>query len=282
MMLAARTDRPAQPPFLERRPILSAVLILLVVKLAFMASMLVSTALLGGASTLPGAAMTVALLGLIALVAWRMLERRGWASMVGFNRLAQWRQPWLAAFPALLVLANLAALAGAEIKLDVDWPLLMNAVVRAVTVPLVEETVFRGLILAVLLNRFHATSEEVLKAVLLANMLFGLWHLPPNPDAPWQQGVANVIYAFLLGVGFAAASLRTRSIWLVMIVHGLIVLGGALVPMLITQKAGTIAELIPPDQAWRSALLSIAVTVPLFLYGLWLLRDIGKLRLPFR
>jgi membrane protease YdiL (CAAX protease family) len=270
------TGSAAGRSILERRPILSAIGVLLLAKVAMIVSTVAPDLLLGGTLSLAGAAVTAGLLCLIAFTAWRALVRHGWSSMVGFNPPRRWREPWLIWLPALLVLVNLSNLIGAEIGAYPDWRLLMDAAVRGITVPLVEETIFRGLILAIMLNRFHASSAQVLGSVMISSLLFGLWHLPPNPSIPWQQSVANVVYAIFMGVGFAAVVIRTRSIWLGMVVHGLIVFGNGLATALLAGSQGTVAQLIRPEDAWRSALLSVAVTMPLFLYGVWLLRDRRK------
>lgn len=267
---------------LKRRPLLSSVIVLLLAKVAMIASTIMPAVLLGGTVTWAGAAVTTALLGTLAWCAWRVIERNGWGSIAGFNPPSRWREPWLIWLPALLVFVNLSNLLQSRIDAWPEWRFLLSATVQAVTVPLVEETIFRGLILAMMLHRFHETRAQVLGSVLVSGMLFGLWHLPPNPNIPWQQSVANIVYATFMGVGFAAVVIRTRAIWLTMAVHALVVFGNGMVTALVARSGGTIAQLIPPNQAWRSAALSVAVTVPLLLYGLWLLRDRDKLQLEFR
>lgn len=273
----------AVPPtsVLERRPVASAVGIFIVVKVLFVASVIALNIVAGRTHPLVGSVLSLLLGSAIMAIVYLILRRRGWASIVGFNSPSRWRTPWLIWLPALLILLNLSNLLSREMGEAPVFQQLLDAVVRGITVPLVEESVFRGLILATLLNRFHKTRVQVIGAVLLDSLLFGLWHLPPNPNAPWQVSAANVIYAVLAGVGFCAVVLRTGSIWLMMLVHGLIVLANVLVPVLGAQKMGTIADLITPEQAWRSASLSILACLPLFFYGLWLLRDPKRLNLDF-
>jgi membrane protease YdiL (CAAX protease family) len=118
--------------------------------------------------------------------------------------------------------------------------------------------------------------------VLFSSFLFGVAHAQwlLRPEIPWQTSVANIVYAALAGVGFAAVVLRTRSIWLVAAVHAGIAFANWL-PALLTRGdiAPATALITTPAQAWLSAGVSILACVPLFLYGLWLLGDITRLDL---
>jgi membrane protease YdiL (CAAX protease family) len=265
---------------LERRPILSSIAIVVIVKVAMIAAIVLAAAPTGGASTPAGAAATMALLALIPLALFRVLERCGWATVAGFNGPTKWREPWLVWLPAAYCLLNLSNLLTNEINASLDRGALLQTSVQALMVPLIEETTFRGLVLAVLLNRFHATRGQILGAVLFSSVLFGFWHLP-NPNVPAITSVANIVYAMLAGVGFAAVFLRTRSIWLVMAAHALIVFANLLSGALLSGNAVTVAETAAPEHAVRNALMSVLATVPLFLYGLWLLRDPRRLELDF-
>lgn len=265
---------------LERRPILSSIAAVVIVKFAMIAGIVLAGTLTGGASTPAGAAATIALLALIPLALFRVLQRCGWTSVAGFNGPARWREPWLVLLPAAYCLVNLSNLVTNEINADPDWHVLLQASVQGLMVPLIEETTFRGLVLAALLSRFHATRGQILVAVLIQSMLFGFWHLP-NPNLPPIMSVANIVYAMLAGVGFAAVLLRTRSIWLGMAAHALIVFANLISGALLSGSAVTVAQIAAPEHAVRNALLSVLATVPLFLYGLWLLRDPRRLELDF-
>jgi len=68
-------------------------------------------------------------------------------------------------------------------------------------VALSEEVVFRGLLLN-LLNRY---------SVIVSSILFGLIH--------WGSGIATVVVATLIGIFFAHTTLKTNSIYPVLIAH---------------------------------------------------------------
>jgi membrane protease YdiL (CAAX protease family) len=265
---------------LERRPFLSSIAVVVIVKVTMIAGIVLAAGVAGGASTPAGAAATMTLLALIPLALFRVLQRRGWATIAGFNGPAKWREPWLVWLPAAYCLLNLSNLLTNEIHANPGWSALLQASVQTAMVPLIEETTFRGLVLAVLLNRFHATRKQILGAVFLSSVLFGFWHLP-NPNVPAITSVANIVYAMLAGVGFAAVVLRTRSIWLVMAAHALIVFANLISGALLSGNAVTVAETSAPEHAVRNAVFSVIGTLPLFAYGLWLLRDPRRLGLDF-
>lgn len=73
--------------------------------------------------------------------------------------------------------------------------------------PLVEETVFRGLIIVVLMKRF-----PLWFAVLWSAMLFGMLHL----QIGFQAALSDAI---LGGIGWAMIKLKTRSIWPGAVIH---------------------------------------------------------------
>lgn len=267
---------------IRRFPLPSAILALLGGKLGMIAITAISFAVFGPPTTISGAAAMLGLLALVPIACFVLLRRHRWLDVTGFNPPSRWRQPWLIWLPALLVLLNLVNIAKPGLEFHFQGPAMLSALVQGISVPLVEESLFRGLILAILLYRFGTTRAGVLRAVWLQALLFGLWHLPPNPNVPWQLSVANVIYTIFIGVGFAATVLRTRSVWLVMAAHGFVVFANAAISALVVGRAGRLGELVTGEEAWLSATIPIAATIPLAVYGVWLLRDVSGLELDRR
>lgn len=265
--------------FLERRPILSSVVILLAAKMWFVFSTVLSMGAVGQWMPNAGSAATVLACGVAPLLLiYRFLARKGWAGTVGFNPPGAWRAPGLIWLPALYILVNFISLIEKGIVGTVHADAMRMIFTQSLSVPLFEESVFRGLILAVVLHRYHATRAQIVGAVLFSALLFGLWHVPltlNHPDA-WQASAARVVYTIFAGVGFAAVVLRTRSIWLVMSVHALTLASNLLVSVLTTGSAVALSETIAPDNATRSAVYTVLVTLPLLLYGLYLLQDVTQ------
>ena len=141
-----------------------------------------------------------------AAVTALLAATRGW-DVAGFRTGV--RQPRLLILPAAIALAPLAG--------GVDLPgaraLTVFVVGYAVT-GFFEEALFRGLILGVL------RPLGVWPAVWISSALFATAHLPNMlfGQAP-AVTVAQAVGTFCFGVGYAAARLRTGSIWPLMALH---------------------------------------------------------------
>jgi membrane protease YdiL (CAAX protease family) len=262
--------------FLERQPIAASVLIFIAAKVWFIIATVLPTSTIGRWSPVAGSAAVV-LVGAVAplVLVYRFLQQKGWAHLVGFTPARKWHALWLAWLPALYVLVNFINLAGNATTMPLSGDAMRMILTQTASVPVFEETVFRGLILATLLNRYHASRGEILKAVMIGAVLFGCWHLPmPNNPDVWQQSAARVVYTFFWGVCWAALVVRTRSIWIGMIVHALILASNLLVSTLTVGEAVPLSQTVAAAAASRSAAFTVLATVPLLLYGLYLLKDV--------
>lgn len=79
---------------------------------------------------------------------------------------------------------------------------------------LVEELVFRGVVLAVSWRIFSARN-----AVLASAVIFGLWHIPPIVHDGPATVLGTVAATTAAGVGFALLRLRTGSVIAPMLAH---------------------------------------------------------------
>lgn len=135
---------------------------------------------------------------------------------------------------------------------------MLTLAFKMAAVGISEELMFRGVLLAGLLTRY-----TVWPSVLASSVIFGLVHTLNGfttgdvPDALWQSAGA-----FLQGLGYAAIRLRTRSVWPMAMVHSI----WDFSLMLLLTSAPT--EESAPLKPWISLLL----VLPIFLYGLYLLR----------
>lgn len=252
--------------FIERRPILSCLLILLVAS----PGMMIASVLIPSDPFDVWAWEPILRRAVPTLVFLLVLWRKGWLRAAGFNGPGRWREPWLVWLPALMILLNPLNLLGRQIVPAPDWSLIAGTLAQGVSIALFEETAFRGLILAILLNRFHRTRAEVIGAVFGSSLLFAAFHLPTNPY--WQLNAAQWTYAFFSGVGFAAVLLRTRSIWLPIAVHALVYAASVTTNILLTGQTAPLGEVQAIADPGRLALATTLVTLPVFLYGMYLLR----------
>lgn len=143
---------------------------------------------------------------LLAIVVLVLLWRMGWLrSAKIWSRAHQptswW--PWLILPAALIPLAAL---------FDVDWTkttAIAASIFDYTTTGVVEEFVFRGLVLAGLMIGLEGKPHATFKAVIASSLLFGLPHLSP----------VGIVFATVFGLSFAALTLSTNTIWFAVGVH---------------------------------------------------------------
>lgn len=142
-------------------------------------------------------------------------------------------------------------------------------------VGILEELLFRGLVLPLLIIHYAHTKRPIFNAVCLSSLLFGLVHLSGlvrNPGNIW--GVANTVI-FATGIGFlmACVLLRTRNILVPAFIHFLIDF---------TNAASELSEEIvtPAPPAQSTILLTLAVVIVMALIfigaGMFLFRRVQQ------
>jgi hypothetical protein len=136
--------------------------------------------------------------------------------------------------------------------------MVLMVAVNTALVAISEELMFRAIVLQGFLSRY-----PLLPAVLLSSLLFGLAHAANGfatgdlGGALWQSGAAA-----LQGVGYAAIRIRTRSIWPMVVIHGL--WDFSLMTATLAAAADGETTILP--------FAALVAVLPLCLYGLYLLR----------
>lgn len=202
---ASNQPQGAVKAFFERHPVFSAVLILV-------AFLITSTAFgLAAKALLPQFQPEfIALVGMSALVALA-LSALGWWKAAGFNLPAEWRDSRLMIVPFIIVL-GLPFLLG--VKASDMGTFAYLALAYALT-GFMEEGLMRGIVMHIL------KPTGTTRSVVVSALLFGLMHignvLYRNPFIVFAQ----MIGAFVHGVGLGAIRLRTNTIWFPVILHAL-------------------------------------------------------------
>jgi membrane protease YdiL (CAAX protease family) len=180
---------------------------------------------------------------------FRWLQVRGLRDL-GLERNERWGRDIAIGFPisVLPVLGCgiiLLALGNYSLRSSVPWQAVGMIALASVVVPLIEEALFRGLFLGVLLR-----SNRPATALLLSAGIFSIVHFLKAPDqtttlVTWTSGFMSLAHSFdqfrdpmlvlagfstlfLIGVILAEARSRTRSLWLPIGLHaGWILASGA-------------------------------------------------------
>ena len=143
----------------------------------------------------------------------------------------------ISAVPVLCCGVFLLALGNYTMRTDVAWAAVAAVALSAAVVAIMEEALFRGLFLGVLLR-----GNRPLAAALLSSAIFSIVHFLKAPDQTstsvgWTSGFISLAHSFdqftepmlvlagfttlfLIGVILAHARLRTRSLWLPIGLHG--------------------------------------------------------------
>lgn len=138
------------------------------------------------------------------------------------NPIRNWPRNWpFAVVPmALIGLINL---------LSVDWNALTFDGVRmtgwiynSVSTGLFEEILLRGFCFYFLYRCWQGHKNAIFLAAVAQALIFGIAHLSNLQNAPVGDVVPQVIYATLLGIGFAGITVYTQSIWPTIAIHSFI------------------------------------------------------------
>lgn len=194
------------------------------------------------------------LVAVILLAGWRDLK------FVAPRPLSSLRIMWL---PALYI-ATFLVLAGVLGLPRLD--LLMLIFVSTIFVGLSEETMFRGIIFQALRTRV-----KLWPAMIWTSVLFGSVHiLNALTTGDVFNALLQAFTATLSGFAFMAILVRTGSIWPAIIYHALWDFGTFAISAS-SEATGAAAE--GAVSGW-SFLLPVALVLPNFLYGVYLLRNV--------
>jgi len=211
-------------------------------------------------------ALIVAPLFLFGVIAYFKWDKRE----LGLKAAQNWRILWL---PALFVLAFLSA--GVAFGLP-PAQMIVFALVNSLLVGVSEELMFRGIIFR---GALAQPQFKIWLAIWLTAILFGAVHASNGfMTRDFVAGLAQALAATMSGLWLHAIRLRTKSLYPAMLIHGLwdfslfvfvtsLGLAGA------TAASQTATE---PPSLVQQLLTPLILPLPLFFYGLWLLRGIGK------
>ena len=190
----------------------------------------------------------------------------GWLPSIGIVSLGSWRL-WLLTIPLLayLIMVYLYGFFG---DLSFDFGIFARSetaraiLLRGGIVGFVEETLFRGIILYALVRAWGRSKRGLLLSVLVQAALFAIPHiLQAMAGNSWTQVLMVVINSFVSGVWWGVLVLLGRSLWPVILLHGLSNLS-------VQVKSISSASIEPAMAAYGRATM---LELPLALLAIWLL-----------
>lgn len=165
------------------------------------------------------AAGTVTVAVSLGLLLWlRVRQAQPWSWLALHSALAL-IVGWVAALAALMLARQVLGWAPMDVSrfADVQGNLVALAGMLAIswsTAAFGEEVLFRGFLQQQLREWFSALPAGGLLAVLAQALLFGLGHA--------YQGATGILVSASIGLAFGLLRLRLRSVWPLVIAHGLI------------------------------------------------------------
>ena len=159
----------------------------------------------------------------ISIVTIFCLFRFNWQRNSGLTQpFSSWHKKWVwATLPMLaLGLLNLTSVQWGQLEAS---PIRLTAWLFANTsTGLFEEVLLRGFCFYLLLTAWGHTRKGVYSAALAQALIFGIAHLGNLYHMPALDVIAQVIFATLIGFGFAGLVYMTKSLWPAVVVHSFI------------------------------------------------------------
>ncbi|MEX0300761.1 MAG: lysostaphin resistance A-like protein [Kordiimonas sp.] len=154
----------------------------------------------------------------------------GWAKAAGLTSfsITGGAQYWWATTLPLILVGGLNLISTSWDSLVFKPAGLIQAFFSDFSVGLFEEILLRGVCFYILCRAWRDYNNGLIKAALVQALIFGLFHIFNLATTPAVDVIAQVIYATLLGIGFAGIVSYTRSIWLAVILHTFINAAGNL------------------------------------------------------
>lgn len=162
---------------------------------------------------------TVKLISTFIIIAWVKAGTDG-EFCIGFCRKGAGKSILLSL--PLLAMILIQGLPSLFSPLSDDVLLWIYAVIMPIAAGVFEEGIVRGVIFGTMLRNWFYKAGGIMKAVIASSLIFGLIHFANLNLANPLPTVSQVIYAFLIGIFFAAVYLRTGSLWGGVIGHVLV------------------------------------------------------------
>ena len=142
------------------------------------------------------------------------------------------------------------------------WRVIIEGIIYYVGVGVMEELYLRGLLQNIIEKLFGKNMNASLYAILIASALFGFGHIFGALGQPAVTVICKAVWATGLGVYFGAIYIKTRNLWVPIILHTLIDFCG--IPVCFSSVGGY------PALALGVSLLSFVL---LGLYGVYILKN---------
>ncbi|TQV85408.1 CPBP family intramembrane glutamic endopeptidase [Aliikangiella coralliicola] len=163
------------------------------------------------------------LLAGISAAVFKILKHCNWTESAGLTKpLSSWHPRWFLATIPLQLIAFLSFTSVNWTEIQFSTHAVSAWILSNFATGFFEEVLMRGLCFYILVKAWGATKKGVFLAAIFQAVIFGLAHLGNLYNMPALDVFAQVVFATLIGVGFAGLVYLTKSLWPAIIVHSLI------------------------------------------------------------
>ena len=147
--------------------------------------------------------------------------------MIGYKKLISFKRPILNSLliiiPGIIISINnfpiIAYLDGRADILEPSYTIYIF-MIECISTGFFEEIIFRGILLFLLLQKLPSTKKGMYLAIFISSAIFSLSHLINLfGGVNLNDTVLQVGYSFLMGLMWAVIYLKTRNIWMSVILH---------------------------------------------------------------
>lgn len=196
-----------------------------------------------------------------------------WAREAGISQSYNlWHKRWFIIISPMLIIGLINFTGVQWNALQISWLSLITLLSDNIAVGLFEETMMRGFAFYVLYRAWQHQSNGIYKAAIAQALIFGLLHLFNLASGFQVDVIAQVIYATLLGIGFAGVVAYTRTIWTAVFAHSFINIIGSINTTLNPNYIDS------PNSVASYIILTTIILVLVTLPGLWCLKKANDLK----
>ena len=200
-----------------------------------------------------------------------LLVKLSWAKHAGLTQpFKNWGNHWfLVICPMLIIgLVNLSSVQWTSLQFSLTGLFVLLS--ENIAVGLFEEVIMRGFAFYILYRAWAQQKYGLYKAAIAQATIFGLLHLFNLGKGPQVDVIAQVIYATLLGIGFAGIVAYTRTLWTAVFAHAFINTMGSISNVFVPNY------IQPPTSAGNYIVLTAVIFLLVTLPGLWCLKQANK------
>jgi membrane protease YdiL (CAAX protease family) len=200
----------------------------------------------------------------LIIVSMFFIKKNGLLKIAGIKgtKLKRW---YLLLFP-LVFLVVLNVLLMDDIDTAILFSNILFLLMYCISIGFAEELSIRGFLQSHLINYLGNTKKNIILSIFAAALFFGLIHLL-NFDKGIYGEVSQVFFAMFIGVMFGVVLVITKRIYPLIIVHAVIDFAAKL-----DATGVPIKEKISQSMSIENAVLSVLLTLPCLLYGIFLMK----------